>query len=196
MDRQARDKLAGLLMHYRNGEIAGEAVVSGAPDTTDSAVLAILREYSVMLRGEWHYGRLDPKRVASRTTELPDCVRIQRMTDRAMLFLSTDLEYRWRDYSFWADPTLSIFQAMAFLIALPLLSWGCLTVADATVGTAESVVHIALCVLMVLLLTAITFVGGARLRSLFTGIDRYVWPFYRRRDYRDARRRAEIQEPR
>jgi hypothetical protein len=38
----------------------------------------------------------------------------------------------------------------------------------------------------VLVIAAGTMIGGSMLRSLVTGIDHQVWPFYRRQEYRDA----------
>ena len=102
--------------------------------------------------------------------EMRDCDRVTKGLYRAVLFLRTDLEYLWRDYNLIGDSTLGPFQALAFLIALPLTFLGMLHL-EAAPSYAQGL----LAFLIILALTCATLVGGGGLRSLFTGIDHRVW---------------------
>ena len=176
IDRRARDKLAELLAQFRNGEIAGSSLLRSWPRSHDVAISGMGKQYGTTL-GASHISR-DYKRFEMKVTEMRDRERVIRELDRAVLFLQTDLEYLWRDHWLLGDATLLPFQILAFLIALPWVFLGLLYGEHAS-GLVM--------VLMVLALTAATLVGGAALHSLFTGIDRRVWPLYRRQDYRNAR---------
>lgn len=180
IDREARDKLTELLSRFRNGEIAGSSLLSSWPGSQDEAISGIGRDYGIIL-GASHISR-NWKRVELKVTEMRDREFMIRRVDRTVLFLQTDLEYLWRGDPLLGDPTLLPFQALAFLIALPLMSLGLLYVEDMA-PSADTL----LAVFLVLALAAATLIGGVGLRSLFTGIDRRVWPFYRRRQYQNAR---------
>lgn len=182
-DRDARNRLTNLLQRYRSDELTGDALLSSFPtDCGDTAVLRIAgRCYDVLIGGGHGRGLSDPALRLLLATELPKHAYFLREIDRSVLFLQTDLDYRWRDYPVYGDPTLGPFQLLAFLIGIPLLAYPSQVAGDTTRWWGSL-----LCVLYFLALIPATLLGGSRLRSLFTGIDRFVWPFYRRQDYRAA----------
>ena len=47
IDRNARDKLAELLLQFRNGEITGYSLLSSWPSSQDAAISGMGREYGV-----------------------------------------------------------------------------------------------------------------------------------------------------
>lgn len=180
IDRVARDNLAERLRQYRDGEITGDDLMSSVPHSGDAAVSGINERYSRLLIGCGD-GHPEEGCGSLRVTELECQAGLVRGMNRAILFLQTDLGYRWRDRPLLGDPTLVPFQLIAFLICMSVVSFGVLYLEEAL-----SVNEGLLAAIMVPVLTIGTLVGGSRLRSLFTGIDRFVWPFYRRQDYRNA----------
>ena len=181
VDREARDNLTELLRRYQDGEINGEMLLSSVPRSQDSAISGITERYWILLIGGGH--RYAVKKLGHlKVTELSSQAYVTQMTDRAILFLGTDLEYRWRDYAIWADPTMIPFHCLAFVVAVPLTSAVAISLGEAIHGVGESIGAI----LMIAMLVPVTLIGGSRLRSLITGIDRLVWPFYRRQEHRDA----------
>jgi hypothetical protein len=184
IDREKRDKLAELLCRFRNNEITAESLMSSWPGSRDEAISDIGTVYGTEL-GMSHVYHND-KLSQMKLREMPNRESIIKELNKVILFLQTDLEYEWQNFTGW-DFSCIPFQLIAFLIAIPFFSVFLMYIEEIpNKALFTRGLSIVLSVIAVLGLVFVTLAGGSRLRSLLTGIDGNVWPFYRRRHYRDA----------
>ena len=92
IDRPNRDRLALFVRRYAAGRITNDDLADRAPSHSSDPVIQAVYEYA------WHlYDDLSTHRAVGRHALSPET---RRMVARWILFLHTDLEYRWPRFSF------------------------------------------------------------------------------------------------
>lgn len=99
VDCDAREQLIRLLCRYQNAEITGNELIASNLKNDDVAIGGIYREYNGYLYGGGHLARYNPKLFHSKINDLPNSAWLTKLLDRTILFLQTDLEYKWRSDS-------------------------------------------------------------------------------------------------
>ncbi len=188
VDREARDKLAELIGRALLGQPVADQLRELALVPSRDLGAAEIWEAAVCLLG---------REEAERAVALRR--RQRAMLERCALFLTTDLSYDyptdlrddypsdWRD-DYLSNPLLTRRSCIVVPVAALLVAAFGLFVGDADTPAQRA-----------MLIAAILSVGLAsayvlrRWNERAKGIDRGLWPFYRRADYERARARADRQ---
>ncbi len=92
INRVDRDKLALLLRRYAAGRITNDDLADEAPARSSDQAICPIYEFAWQL-----YDDLSTHRAEGRHALMPET---RRMVARWILFLQSDLEYRWPSFSF------------------------------------------------------------------------------------------------
>ncbi len=107
IDRIARDQLALALRRYVAGRITNDDLADDAPDRSPDPAIRPIYEYAWNLYDDHHQHRAAGRHALNRLG--------RRTVARWILFLHTDLEYRW--------PTFSFMQIYNWPLNLLTLGW-------------------------------------------------------------------------
>lgn len=175
IDRKARDELADLLARYIRGEASdGDIEEFVVPlETDDRGLLAVAYFNTALPRdtsGAPMFGN-------------PKVQRKIRMIERAILFLRTDMEYRWERVRL---PLWTLALAPVVLAVLVLMIFAAFVAAE-PIASFIARIGISIDPVDVFLLGSVALpIAAILLIERLLGVSGGYWPFYHRRDYLEA----------
>ncbi len=185
IDRAARDKLAEGLHNLVTGQITNDDFEDARPEETGDPAVAAIWEFGSGLYSDTHAYRLTGWNSPS--------AEALGWANRAILFLRTDLPYEWppsfRGQFVGGPALLACFAVLG--VPLGVLAVGLLGVGEWVAAAATAIIPLFTGSFLTLWL--LTRDARAEEERCFwaTG-ERDVWPFVRRADFDDARRKQPL----